>query len=239
VLNQEVLSQIYNGQISNWNDEKLKALNPGLNLPSLPIMPVYRSDGSGTTYNFTNYLQRVPSHTWTAGVGTSVQWSKKMQGLGGKGNEGVTGIVKRSKGSIGYVEYDYAIKNKLNWAKMVNQSGEVVPHVAEKERNDADKINQAFRTAVLAAVDFKNFGQKKNLELDLINSANKDAWPIVSATYILIQKNQADQKTRESLSDFFKFVFRKGSDDALNLNYIPIPLQNARVIGTQLKKSVQ
>jgi phosphate transport system substrate-binding protein len=127
VLDAKTIAQIYNGEIKKWNDDRIRSLNPKLNLPKLLITVIYRSDGSGTTFNFTSYLDKSASDTWKSGSGTSIAWSKNIIGVGGNGNEGVTSLVKRAIGSIGYVEYAYALQNNLNWSSAKNGVKTVVP----------------------------------------------------------------------------------------------------------------
>lgn len=125
ILDAKAIAKIYTGEIKKWDDPQIKSLNPNLKLPKLLVTVIYRADGSGTTYNFTSYLQKEAPDVWKSGSGTSVQWSRSMIGVGGNGNEGVTSLVKRAPGSIGYVEYTYAVQNKLNLSAIKTPVGRV------------------------------------------------------------------------------------------------------------------
>lgn len=131
ILDAKTIAQIYSGEIKKWNDERIQALNPKLKLPKLLITVVHRADGSGTTYNFTSYLQRDASDMWTHGVGPAVAWPANIIGIGGTGNEGITSLVKRAPGAIGYVEYSYALANGLKWARI--KTGAKLAQPEEKE----------------------------------------------------------------------------------------------------------
>jgi phosphate transport system substrate-binding protein len=204
-LTGEVLAQIYQGKISKWNDPALVALNPGLALPDQDIGVVRRADGSGTTFVFTNYLSKVSAEWKDAiGEGTAVQWPV---GLGGKGNEGVSAFVQRLPGSIGYVEYAYAKQNKLSHAIMQNRDGQYV-----------EPNNDSFA----AAAEGADWSKSAFYEI-LTNQPGAKAWPITSATFILMQKVQDKPVQAVEALKFFDWAYANGGDMALELEYIPLP----------------
>ncbi len=204
VLDGTTVCKIYLGEIKNWNAPEIKALNPGLNLPSKSITPIYRSDGSGTTAIFTYYLTQVCSK-WAkeVGFGTLVNWKVS---LGAKGNEGVANYVKRTPYTIGYVEYVYALQNKLNCVKMKNSEGNIVTpnEVSFKE-----------------AASFAEFDPKKHFYTWITNTSGKNAWPIVGATYILLAKEK--HEINKEVVKFFDWAFKNGDQIAKNLYYVPLP----------------
>ena len=201
------LAQIFLGTIKKWNDPAIAKLNPGKNLPSSAIALVHRSDGSGTTYNFTYYLSEV-SPEWKTKVGTStaVQWPA---GIGAKGNEGVANNVANTKGSIGYVEYAYAKQNKLNHTKLVNKAGKTVSPTAE-----------TFQAAA-ANADWKS---QPGYGVILANQPGDQSWPMTAATWILIYKKPTTDPaiTGEALK-FFAWAYAKGDSMAKDLDYVPMP----------------
>lgn len=203
-LTGEVLGNIYLGKISKWNDPAIVALNPGVKLPDAAIAPVRRADGSGTTFVFTNYLSKVNAE-WkqTVGEGAAVKWPA---GAGGKGNEGVAAFVGRLPNSIGYVEYAYAKTNKLSHVAMKNVSGEYV-----------QPDDSAFKASADGADWNKSFYQV------LTNQPGKTAWPMSSATFILMHK--APQKPEQSTGalKFFDWVYVNGDKTAAELDYVPLP----------------
>ena len=203
-LTGEVLGNIYLGKISKWNDPAIVALNPGVKLPDAAIAPVCRADGSGTTFVFTNYLSKVNAE-WkqTVGEGTAVKWPA---GAGGKGNEGVSAFVGRLPNSIGYVEYAYAKTNNLSHVAMKNVSGEYV-----------QPDDSAFKASAAGADWNKSFYQV------LTNQPGKTAWPMSSATFILLHK--APQKPEQSAAalKFFDWVYNNGDKTATELTYVPLP----------------
>lgn len=202
-----VLADIYLGTIKKWDDKAIADLNPGVKLPSTAIVPVYRSDASGTTFIFTSYLSEV-SPEWKSKVGaaTSVQWPT---GAGAKGNEGVTGNVKNIKGGIGYVEFIYAESNKLVVTQLQNKSGKfVTPEV------------KSFVEAAAAA----DWAGSKDFAASMLNTAGPGAWPIVSATYILLPKNPTNVESSKAAMQFFDWAYTKeGADIAEKMHYIPLP----------------
>ncbi|MCK0207027.1 phosphate ABC transporter substrate-binding protein PstS [Starkeya koreensis] len=207
VLNGAVLADIYQGKITKWNDAKIEALNKGKKLPDVAIVPVYRSDSSGTSFVFTSYLAATNAD-WKANVGaaTSVQWPT---GAGAKGNEGVAGTVKNTKGAVGYVEFIYAAANKLATTDLVNKAGKVVtPSV------------KAFMEAAEAA----DWTHAKNFAASMIDTAGDGAWPITSATYILLPKNPTSAAQSAEVIKFFDWAYgAEGDAIAEKLHYIPLP----------------
>ena len=203
-LDGQVLGDIYLGKITKWNDAAIKALNPGLALPDATIAPVRRADGSGTTFNFTNYLSRVhPEWKAKVGEGTAVNWPV---GAGGKGNEGVAAFVGRLPNSIGYVEYAYVKQNKMTFAQMRNAAGVFV-----------SPDDSAFKAAAAGAEWAKSFYQI------LTEQPGKDAWPITGATFILMQKVQ-DKPAQASVAlKFFDWAYKSGDKTADDLDYVPMP----------------
>jgi phosphate transport system substrate-binding protein len=200
------LAKIYLGTITKWNDPALAKLNPDVKLPDAAIAVVHRSDGSGTTFNFTDYLSKV-SPDWKSKVGenTAVEWPV---GIGAKGNEGVANNVANTKGSIGYVEYAYAKQNNLTFTKMVNHDGKVVAPTV-----------QAF-TAAAANADWAN---AKGFYQILTDQPGADSWPLTAATFILMHKDPADAAASGEAIKFFMWAFDKGDDEAKALDYIPMP----------------
>ncbi len=201
-----VLADIYAGTIAKWNDPKIVALNPDLKLPNLAIAPVYRADGSGTTFVFTSYLSAV-SPDWKSKVGaaTSVKWPA---GAGAKGNDGVAATVRNVRGGLGYVENAYATQNKLVTTQLQNEAGKfVAPTMASFE--DAAKNG-----------DWKG---AKNYAVNLINQPGDTSWPIVSATFILLPKDPKDATRSANVIKFFDWAYKNGGPIANGLEYIPLP----------------
>ncbi|MDP9899138.1 phosphate ABC transporter substrate-binding protein PstS [Variovorax ginsengisoli] len=203
-LSGQVLGDIYLGKITKWNDPAIKALNGSLELPDAAIAPVRRADGSGTSFLFTNYLSKVNTE-WKSkvGEGTAVNWPV---GTGGKGNEGVAAFVKQLPNSIGYVEYAYVKQNKMTFAQMQNASGAFV-----------SPEDTAFKAAAGAAQWDKSFYQV------LTNQADKGAWPITGATFILMQKVQDKPANAASVLKFFEWAYKSGDKTADDLDYVPMP----------------
>ena len=205
-LSGPVLADIYLGKVTTWDDPAIAALNPDLSLPALKINVVKRSDGSGTTFNFVNYLSKV-SPEWKAkvGEGTSVQWPT---GIGGKGNEGVAAYVKQIKGSIGYVELAYATENAMSYAQMRNAAGQwVQPSIASFQ-------------AAAAAADWAN---AKDFGVVITDAPGADAWPIAATNFILMYKQPKDPMRSKAALDFFRWALRDGGGTAQSLNYVPLP----------------
>ncbi len=205
-LNGEVLANIYLKKITKWDDAAIKALNPGVSLPSANITVVHRSDGSGTTFVFANYLTKV-SDEWKTKVGadTAVSWPT---GVGGKGNEGVAAYVQRIKNSIGYVEYSYAKQNGLPYAVMQNKEGEFVkPGLASFQ----------------AAAKFADWEKAEGFYEIITNEPGKDSWPIAAATFILMHKAQDNPAAAKEVLKFFNYGFTEGDKMAEGLDYVPLP----------------
>ena len=210
-LSGQVLGDIYLGKITKWNDAAIVALNPGLALPDAAIAPVRRADGSGTTFGFTNYLSKVnPEWKSKVGEGTAVNWPT---GAGGKGNEGVAAFVGRLPNSIGYVEYAYVKQNKMNYAKLQNAAGNFV---------SPDDDN--FKAAAAGAEWDKSFYQI------LTNQPGKDAWPITSATFILMNKTQDKPAQATTALKFFDWAYKNGDKTAGDLDYVPMPDKVKQII---------
>jgi phosphate transport system substrate-binding protein len=198
------IAGIFLGKITKWNDSKLTALNPGVKLPDQDIVVVHRSDGSGTTFIFTDYLSKVSSE-WKskAGSNTSVNWPA---GIGGKGNEGVSGQVKQTPGALGYVELIYAVQNKLPYSDVKNSAGEFV-------KPTVDSITAALATAEIPD-DFR---------FSMTNAPGKDAYPIAGATWLLVYQQQKDPAKGKKLVEFLKWAAKDGEKMAKNLDYAPLP----------------
>jgi len=200
----ETIVGIFLGQIKKWNDPKITATNPGVKLPDKDIVVVHRSDGSGTTFIFTDYLSKV-SPEWKSKVGnnTSVSWPT---GIGGKGNEGVSGQVKQTPGALGYVELIYAIQNKMPYADIKNSAGEFV-------KPTIDSVTAALGTADIPD-DFR---------FSMTNAPGKDAYPIAGATWLLVYQQQKDATKGKKLVEFLKWAMTKGETMAKDLDYAPLP----------------
>ena len=205
-LTGDIIAQIYLGDIKKWNDPKIVALNAGVKLPDANINPVYRSDGSGTTFVFTDYLSKV-SADWKAKIGAnqSVQWPV---GIGGKGNEGVSASVKQVANSIGYVEYAYAKQNKLAHALVQNADGKF-PAPDDK----------AFQAAAANA----NWNEQPGFGISLNNQKGADAWPITSATFLLVYAKPEKPEDTQAALKFVDWAFKNGDQLALDLDYVPLP----------------
>ncbi|MBS0529805.1 MAG: phosphate ABC transporter substrate-binding protein PstS [Proteobacteria bacterium] len=205
-LDGETLANIFLGKISKWDDPAIKKLNPKLSLPSSAITIVHRADGSGTTFNFTDYLSKV-SADWKSkvGTGTAVEWPV---GVGAKGNEGVSGNISQAKGSIGYVEYAYAKQNKLAYTALINKAGKTVQPTSE---------------AFQAAASNADWVHAPGYYLILTDQPGEKSWPIVASTFILMHKVPADKAATAEALKFFGFAFDKGGKMAEDLDYVPMP----------------
>ena len=205
-LDGSVLARIYLGEVTMWNDPAIVALNGGVKLPSKKITVVHRSDGSGTTFNFVNFLGKV-SADWKGkvGEGTMVQWPV---GIGGKGNEGVAAYVKQIQGSIGYVELSYALQNKLAFTRMRNSAGKFV------QPND-----ETFSAAAAGA----QWGQSKDFYLVMTNAPGDNAWPITATNFILMYRKPRNAVGAKNTKDFFRWVYANGDAQAKALDYVPLP----------------
>ena len=215
----EVLADIFLGKITKWNDGAIAAINKGVNLPDADIVVVHRSDGSGTSYVWTDYLSKVSSE-WSSKVGrnTSVNWPV---GIGGKGNEGVSGLVKQQPGAIGYVELIYAIQNKLPYGRVKNAAG-------------------AFEKADLAGVTAAAASESKKIPADfrvsITNASGKAAYPICSFTYLLIPSKIDDPAKKKAIKDFLQWMLTTGQNDAEGLSYAKLPKE---VVARELKAIAQ
>ena len=211
-LDGPTIADIYLGKVAKWSDPEIAKLNPGVKLPDTAIAVVHRSDGSGTTFIFTDYLSKV-SPEWKDKVseGTSVEWPV---GLGGKGNEGVAALAARTAGAIGYVEYAYALQNKLIYTKLVNHDGATLQ----------PGIN-VFQAAA-ANADWKS---APGFYLILTNQPGKETWPITGATFILMHKSQDHPDRAKEVLKFFDWAYKQGAQMAQSLDYVPMP-QNAVAI---------
>lgn len=206
VLSGDVLAEIYLGKINKWDDAAIAKLNPKLKLPSAAITVVRRSDGSGTTFNFTDYLSKASADWKTkVGSGTAVEWPV---GVGAKGNEGVAGNIGQTKNAIGYVEYAYAKQNKLTYTSMVNQAGKTVEPTME-----------TFQAAAANA----DWTHAPGYYLILTNQPGDKSWPIVASTFILMHKVPTDKAASAEAVKFFGWAFDKGGKLAEELDYIPMP----------------
>jgi phosphate transport system substrate-binding protein len=206
VFDGQTLADIYLGKITKWDDAAIKKLNPNVKLPSEAIAVVRRSDGSGTTFNFTDYLSKV-SAEWKTKVGAnaSVEWPV---GVGAKGNEGVSGNVGQTRNSIGYVEYAYAKQNKLTYTALVNKDGKTVqPTVA----------------AFQAAASNADWAKAPGYYVILTDQPGAQSWPITASTFILMHREPADKAASAEAIKFFKWAFENGSKMAEELDYIPMP----------------
>ncbi len=223
-LTGNLIADIYLGKISKWNDPQVAAANPGLKLPSQDITVVHRSDGSGTTFIFTNYLAKV-SAEWKDKVGNapSVAWPASSS-TGGKGNEGVASFVQRLKGAIGYVEYAYAKQNKMTYTLLQNKEGAFV--------SPNDKSFQA----AAAGADWKNAPGFYEI---LTEEPGRNSWPITGATFILMHKVQPDAAKAREVLKFFDWAYQNGDAMALELDYIPMPDDVVKLVQSAWKGQIK
>jgi phosphate transport system substrate-binding protein len=203
-LDSDTIAGIFLGSIKKWNDAKIAATNPDVKLPDQEIIVVHRSDGSGTTYIWTDYLSKISSE-WKQKVGTntSVNWPT---GIGGKGNEGVAGQIKQTQGALGYVELIYAIQNKMPYADVKNAEGNFV-------KASLESITAAMATAQIPD-DFR---------FSITNAPGKDSYPIAGATWLLVYQQQKDAAKGKKIVEFLKWALTKGEDMAKQLDYAPLP----------------
>ena len=203
-LDPDAIAGVFLGQIKKWNDPKIAALNPGIKLPDQDIVVVHRSDGSGTTYIWTDYLSKIsPEWKQKVGTNTSVNWPT---GLGGKGNEGVAGQIKQTPGALGYVELIYAVQNKMPYADVKNASGEFV-------KASLESITAAVATAQIPD-DFR---------FSMTNAPGNGAYPIAGATWLLVYEQQKDPMKGKKLVEFLKWAMKDGEKMARDLQYAPLP----------------
>lgn len=221
-LDGKVLADIFMGKISKWNDPAIAALNAGTTLPDDAITVVHRSDGSGTTFIFTNYLSKV-SEDWKSAVGegTAVSWKV---GTGGKGNEGVASYVQRIKNSIGYVEYAYALQNKMTYTQLKNREGQFVK-----------PDDESFKAAA-AGADWEHAPGFYEL---LTNEPGKASWPITGATFILMHKIQDKPESALAVLSFFDWAYTNGSEMAASLDYVPMPEKVQKLVRASWKKDIK
>jgi phosphate transport system substrate-binding protein len=205
-LDGATLGDIFLGKVTSWNDPEIAALNAGMSLPAKKITVVHRSDGSGTSFNFTNFLSKV-NPQWASKVkfGTAVEWPT---GVGGKGNEGVSQYVRQIPGSIGYVEYAYAVKNKLAWVDLKNASGNFMKPSA---------------AAFAAAAATANWASAKDFNLIMTNAPGEQAWPITATTWMIMYKSPKNAANSKVAFDFFKYALENGQQAASELDYVPLP----------------
>jgi len=217
-----VLADIYLGKITLWNDAAITKLNPGLKLPADKINVVSRADGSGTTYIFTHYLSKV-SAGFKAKIGnnTSVSWPS---GVGGKGNEGVASYVQRLKGAIGYVEYAYALQNKMTYAQLQNKAGTFV-------KPDIESFQAAAANA--------DWAKTPGFDLMLTDQPGVKSWPITGATFILMHTKQDKTESATAVLKFFDWAYRKGDKTAEKLHYIPMPTNVVKLVQDKWKQDMR
>jgi phosphate transport system substrate-binding protein len=217
-----ILADIYQGKVKTWNDPEIVKANPGVSLPAAQITPVHRSDGSGTTFNFTHYLAQV-SPAWKSGPGEgkTVNW---VGGVGGKGNEGVANYVKQIPNSIGYVEYAYVIQNKMTYALVQNAAGNYVSPSADSF------------SAAAASADWAN---AKDFDLVMTNAPGAQAYPITASTFVLLPKQPKDKAKSDAAIAFFKFALEKGQPQASKLDYVPLPDDVVKQIETYIGQNVK
>ena len=213
----EILAGIFLGKINNWNDASIAKSNPGVKFPNLPIIVVHRSDGSGTTYIFTDYLSKV-SQEWTSNVGkgTSVKWPV---GLGGKGNEGIAGQVRQMDGAIGYVELIYAVQNNITYGQVRNKSGNFI-------KASLDSTTAAAASAAANMPD--------DYRVSITNPDGKNAYPIASFTWLLIPQQSKDAAKGKVLHDFVDWMLKDGQSQASALSYAPLPKEVVKKLKTTI-----
>ena len=215
----EALAGIFLGKITNWNDKAIASANPGVNFPKdEPIVVIHRSDGSGTTFIFTDYLSKVSSD-WKSqtGQGTSVKWPV---GLGGKGNEGVAGMIRQMQGSIGYIELIYAVQNKIAYGTVKNASGEFV-------KASLDSVTAAAASVKSMPADFR---------VSITNAPGKDAYPISSFTWLLIPAQSKDAAKGKMIADFLNWMVDDGQKMTADLTYAPLPGSVAAKVKDEIKQ---
>jgi phosphate transport system substrate-binding protein len=221
-LTGQVLADIYQGKIKNWNDPAIAKINPGLNLPNAAITTVHRSDGSGTTFNFTHYLSQVsPAWKSGAGEGKTVAW---IGGVGGKGNEGVANYVKQLPNSLGYVEYAYVVQNHMSFALLQNAAGNFVAPSAD---------------AFAAAASTADWAHAKDFNLVMTNAPGANAYPLAASTFVLLPRQPKDKAKSNAVIAFFKYALEKGQSQANKLDYVPLPSSLVQQIETYITANVK
>jgi len=214
----DALAGIFLGKITTWNDKAITSANPGINFPNQTIIVVHRSDGSGTSYIFTDYLSKV-SKDWADGVGknTSVKWPT---GLGAKGNEGVAGMIRQMDGAIGYIELIYAVQNKIPYGSVKNSSGEFV-------KASLDSVTSAAASVKTMPADFR---------VSITNAPGKDAYPIASFTWLLIPSQSKDAAKGKIINDFLNWMVDDGQKMTADLTYAPLPPNVASKVKDTIKQ---
>ena len=215
----EALASIFLGKITNWNDKAIASANPGISFPKdEPIVVIHRSDGSGTTFIFTDYLSKVSSEWQSqAGKGTSVKWPV---GLGGKGNEGVAGMIRQMKGAIGYIELIYAVQNKITYGTVKNAAGEFV-------KADLNSVTAAAASVKNMPADFR---------VSITNAPGKDAYPISSFTWLLIPAQSKDAAKGKIIADFLTWMVDDGQKMTADLTYAPLPESVITKVKAEIKQ---
>jgi len=218
-LTPEILAGIFLGEVTNWNDSKISSINGGKKLPDQAIIVAHRSDGSGTSFIFTDYLTKV-SKEWGSkvGKGTSVSWPV---GLGGKGNEGVTGLVKQTPGAIGYVELAYAVKNNLPFASLKNKAGEFVSPTLE---------------SVTAAAAGSVKSMPEDLRVSITDADGKKSYPISGFTWLLVYQHMKDKQKGAAIVKFLKWAMTEGQGYAKDLLYAPLPKEVVKLCDAKIAK---
>jgi len=221
VLDGQVLAEIFQGKVTQWNDPAIRRLNPSVKLPGIAINVVHRSDGSGTTFIFSTYLSRV-SDAWRNDIGaaTSVDWPT---GVGAKGNEGVAGNVAQRSGAIGYVEYAYAKQNHLKYTRLINKNGKTV-------QPDSGTFKAAAANADWAGA------AKNGFYIILVDQPGDTSWPITATTYILVYKQPSDPAATGNVLKFFHWAYTNGDNAALSLDYVPLPQNAVQAIESSWKE---
>jgi phosphate transport system substrate-binding protein len=221
-LDGPTIAAIYLGKIAKWDDAAIKKLNPDVKLPSTAIAPLYRSDGSGTNFIFTDYLCKVsPEFKSQVGENTSVEWPT---GVGGKGNEGVAALASRTVGAIGYVEYAYALQNKLTYTKLINKDG-----------NTVEPESKSFQAAAANA----DWQKAPGFYLLLTNQPGKESWPITGASFILMHKQQAKPEVAKQVLAFFDWSYQNGKQMAEQLDYVPMPDNVSKLVETSWAANIK
>jgi phosphate transport system substrate-binding protein len=214
----QALAGIYLGKITSWNDSALTSVNPGVNLPNTPIVVIHRSDGSGTTFIFTDYLSKVsPDWKGQVGSGTSVKWPV---GLGGKGNEGVAGMVRQMQGAIGYIELIYAVQNKITFGTVKNAAGNF-------SKASLESVTAAAASVKSMPADFR---------VSITNSPGADAYPVSSFTWLLIPVQSKDPAKGKILADFLNWMVDSGQKMTADLTYAPLPASVAAKVKEEIKQ---
>ena len=220
ILSGPVVADIYMGKITKWNDPAIAKLNPGLKLPDMAITVVHRSDGSGTTFTFADYLSKVsPEWKTKLGANVSIDWPT---GVGGKGNEGVSAYVQKLPGAIGYVEYAYILENKLAYARMINSAGKTVSPSLKGFQSAASHVD---------------FTKAKDFYVILTNQPGDDTWPISGCTWQILRKN-APKAANESVTKFFDWGFEKGQKMATDIAFGPLPPSTVSAIKAYWKNNL-